>query len=103
MPLVWRADGDGHLLWECTHPPMVHIREKSGVSRTCRWGQEYLAQVSPLAWLVACIGSRWRAETADSIAFHRLECTSGAFSDGVCREWTASAQFLDGLAASRNF
>ena len=27
MPLLWRADGDGHLLWECTHPPMVHIRE----------------------------------------------------------------------------
>ena len=27
MSVLWAPDGDGHLFWECTFPPLVEIRE----------------------------------------------------------------------------
>ena len=55
-------------------------------------------------WLPALVcpggGDTW-ASMADDVAFHRLEYALGAHSEGICREWNASDQFLSELADSR--
>ena len=44
-----KKDGDGHLFWECTFPPLLHVRELPEFS-----GLESLDRGKcALAWLVA--------------------------------------------------
>ena len=38
-----KKDGDGHLFWECTFPPLLHVRELP----------EFVTSLPTLAWLVA--------------------------------------------------
>ena len=92
------ADGDGHLFWECTHPPLVHFRENPEFHG--------LTNVDKSAWPGCLLWHGWlpalacpggdspRADSAGDIGFHRLECALRSYSDGVCREWRVSDQFF---------
>ena len=97
-------DSDGHLFWECPHPPLVHIREsvefrdlllreKSSWPRCLLWH----------GWLpaLACTGgaSPWAA-SADDVACSRLERLLGSYSEGVCREWVPPDHFVDDVVSS---
>ena len=41
-----KKDGDGHLFWECTFQPLLHVRELPA-------GSYYMTSLPTLAWLVA--------------------------------------------------
>ena len=57
--------------------------------------------VGYLLWLVLEGGGSPWASTVEDSSFHRLECASCVYSDGVCRDWLPSDHFVDDLAASR--
>ena len=80
-------DNDGHLFWECPHPPFVHnrespefrhllLRDRSSCPRCLLWH----------GWLpaLACAGevSPWAA-TNDDVAFARLERLLGSYSEEI--------------------
>ena len=77
------VDGDGHLFWDCTFPPLVHIRESpefSGVVNLDKsnWPRCLLWH----GWLPALSGSTFgspRAEDATRIAKNRLEAALGSY------------------------
>ena len=46
-------DGDGHLFWECTFPPLVEIRENPEFHDLMRMDKGSLASVLTLAWLAS--------------------------------------------------
>ena len=97
-------DNDGHLFWECPHPPFVHTREsiefrdlllrdRSSWPRCLLWH----------GWLpsLACTGGAppWAA-SADDIACARPERLLGSYSEGECREWVPPDHFVDSVASS---
>ena len=99
------TDGDGHLFWDCPHPPLVEIREnpefhdlmrmdKSQWSRCLLWH----------GWLPFLSGvdgdSPW-AVTAGEAAVNMLECSLGSYSAQVFCDWEASAGVDWDVAASR--
>ena len=87
MPFLWGPDNDGHLFWECPHPPFVHIREspefrdlllrdRSSWPRCLLWH----------GWLpaLACAGEVSPcAATDDDVAFARLERVLGSYSENA--------------------
>ena len=84
-------DGNGHLFWECTFPPLVEIREnpefhdltrmdKVHWTRCLRW-HGWLPQLSG----VNCASS-WTVSAADS-AGYLVESALGGYSSGLCAEW----------------
>ena len=101
---VGGPDNDGHLFWECPHPPFVHIREsvefrdlllrdRSSWPRCLLWH----------GWLpaLACTGgaSPWAASVED-IACARLEKFLGSYSEGDCREWFPPDHFVESVVSS---
>ena len=84
-------DGDGHLFWECTFPPLVEIREnpdfhdlveldKSSRPRCLLW-HGWLPKLSGV------IGaSPWAASAADS-AGYLVESALGGYSSGLLAGW----------------
>ena len=98
------SDNDGHLFWECPHPPFVHIREsvefrslllrdRSSWPRCLLWH----------GWLpaLACAGeaSPW-ATSDEDVARARLERLLGSYSGEDCGDWLPPAHFVDGVASS---
>ena len=92
------ADSDGHLFWDCATPPLVHICENPEFHG--------LMNMDDSAWPRYLLWDGWLPALAcpgggATWASHRLEYALGAYSDGICREWNASDQFLSELADSR--
>ena len=89
MSFLWGPDGDGHLFWECSYPPLVAVREspefhdivnldKAGWPRCLLWH----------GWLPALSGADdgdpWAVDAAD-VASKRLEVALGSYV-GVSQE-----------------
>ena len=92
------ANGDGHLFWECTHPPLVHTRENPELHRLMHVDKS--ARPRCLLWdgwlpALGCLagGPTW-AESAGGIGLNRLESAFGSNSDAVCGEWVPGDQFF---------
>ena len=84
-------DGDGHLFWECTFPPLVEIRENPEFhdlmrEEKARWPRCLLWH----GWLPQLSGvncaSPWAA-SADESAACQVEVAIGGYSSGLCTEW----------------
>ena len=90
-------DSDGHLLWDCTFPPLVEIREhpefhdliemdKTSWPRCLLW-HGWLPLVSGING-----GSPW-AQTPAEGAVNLLECALGRYSSSQLSEWRLPAGF----------
>ena len=85
------ADDDGHLFSECTHPPLVQLRENPELTELIHMdkmhGPGYLHWHG---WLPALsgnsFGSPWTTSTED-IASPKLEWVWGAYSDNLALRW----------------
>ena len=96
--------GDGHLLWECTFPPLVEIRENpefhdlmgldKGHWPRCLLGHGWLPQLSGVNG-----ASLWAASAADS-AGYLVESALGGYSSGLYAEWGPSDEYDEVEAAS---
>ena len=77
-------DGDGHLFWECTYPPLVEIRENPEFHDLMRMDKGHVPRkLLWHGWLPLLFGtddpSPW-AESAAQGAGHIVEQVLGAFS-----------------------
>ena len=104
----WRfcggLDSDGHLFWECPHPPFVHIRESPEfrdllLRDKSSWPRCHLWHGWLPALACTCGASPWAA-SVDDVACVRLERLLGSYSECICREQVPSDQFLDNVASS---
>ena len=96
-------DGDGHLFWECTFPPLVSIRENPEFHEVStmdksQWPWGLLCH----GWLPSLSGRSgacpW-AETEEEVARNRLETCVGAFSAQTLLCWDpAHGVAADGVA-----
>ena len=98
------ADGDGHLLWDCTFP-LVETRappefhglmemDKSSWPRCLLW-HGWLPLLSGGGMIG---GSPWAENPAEG-AGHLLECALGSFTSGLLTEWQLSVEFdAEGVA-----
>ena len=94
---VGSPDGDGHLFWECTFPPLVEIRENPEFHDLMR---EHKAQWPRCllwhGWLPMLSGvngaSPW-AGTASEGAFYLVETALGRYSSGLVSEWSPPYDF----------
>ena len=87
-------DGNGHLFWECTFPPLVEIRENPefhdlmGLDKG-HWPRCLLRH----GWLPVLSGvncaSSWAVSAPDS-AGYLVESALGGYSSGLCAEWSPS-------------
>ena len=94
-------DRDGHLFWECPHPPLVQIRESVEFrDLLLRDRSSWPGCLLWHGWLpaLACTGgaSPWAA-SAEDIACAGLERLSGSYSEGDCREWVPPDHFVDSI------
>ena len=97
-------DGDGHLFWECTFPPLVEIRENpefhdlmgmdKGHWPRCLLWHGWLPQLSGVNG-----ASPWAASAADS-AGYLVESALGGYSSSLCAEWGPSDEHDEVEAAS---
>ena len=85
-------DGDGHLHWECTFPPLVEIRENPEFHDLMREDKAHWP--SCLLWhgwppiLSGVNGaSPWAADASES-AFYLVETALGRYSSGLVSEWS---------------
>ena len=84
-------DGDGHLFWECTFPPLVEIRENpefhdlmtmdKGHWPRCLLWHGWLPMLSGV-----CGASPWAAGASES-ASYLVENALGGYSSGLIAEW----------------
>ena len=90
-------DGDGHLFWECTFPPLVEIRENPEFHELMReekahWPRCLLWR----GWLPQLSGvhcaSPWAASAAES-AVCQVEVALGGYSSHLCTEWGPPAGY----------
>ena len=97
-------DGDGHLFWECTFPPLVEIRENPEFHDLMRedksqWPRCLLWH----GWLPKLSGvngaSPWAAGAAES-AIYPVEVALGGHSSGLFAEWGHPVEFASVEAAS---
>ena len=84
--------------------PFVHIRESPEFhDLLLRDKSSWPGCLLLHGWLpaLACAGgaSPWAA-SVDDVACAELERLLGSYSEGVCREWVPSDQFLDSVASS---
>ena len=91
MPILWCLDGDGHLFWECTFPPLVETGENSEFhdlmrEDRARWPRCLLGH----GWLpmlsVVNGALRW-ADGASESALYLVEVALGRCSSGLVAEW----------------
>ena len=98
-------DHDGHLIWECTFPPLVEIRENPEfhdlmrLDKT-RWPRCLLWH----GWLPVLSGvngaSPWAVDASESAAY-LVEVALGRYSSSLITEWDLSPDFNhDDAAAS---
>ena len=97
-------DGDGHLFWECTFPPLVEIRENPEFHDLIRMDKGHWPRCLLWhGWLPQLSGvngaSPWAAGAADS-ASYLVESALGGYSSDLCAEWGPSGEFDEFEAAS---
>ena len=85
-------DGDGHLFWEFTIPPLVVIRENPEFHDLMRMDEGHWPQcLLWRGWLPVLSGvpgaSPWAAGVADS-ARYLVEAALGCYSSGIIAEWS---------------
>ena len=85
-------DGDGHLFWECTFPPLVEIRENPEFHNLLRMDKAHwprcLLWYGWLPMLSRVNGaSPWAADASES-AGNLLEAALGQYSSGLFAEWS---------------
>ena len=85
-------DGDGHLFWECTFPPLVEIRENPEFHDLMREGKAHWPRCLLWhGWLPMLSGvhgvSPWAADASES-ACHMVGVALGRFSSGLLTEWS---------------
>ena len=90
-------DGDGHLFWECTFPPLVEIRENLEFHDLIRmdkvhWPRCLLCR----GWLPMLSGVNW----ASPWALDACESALGQYSTGMVAEWSPSGEYDSVEAAS---
>ena len=97
------ADGDGHLFWDCTFPPLVEIREHPefyGLSEMDTWPRCLLWH----GWLPLLSGvnggSPWADDPAEG-AGNLLECALGSETSGFLEDGQLLVGFDAGGAAER--
>ena len=99
------SDGDGHLFWDCTHPPLVKILEHPEFHGLMVLDKSYWSQC--LLWhgwlllLSGIHGGSFRAENPAESAAHQLECALGSFTFRLLTEWHMPVEFDAESAASR--
>ena len=91
MPILWCLDGDGHLFWECTFPPLVEtgensefhdlMREDKARWPRCSLGHGWLPMLSVVNGAL-----RW-ADGASESALYLVEVALGRCSSGLVAEW----------------
>ena len=87
-------DGDGHLFWECTFPPLVEIRENPEFHDLIRMDKGHWPHCLLWhGWLPKLSGvngaSTWAADASES-AFYLVETDLGQYSAGLVSEWSLS-------------
>ena len=97
-------DGDGHLFWECTFPPLVEIRENPEFHDLMRMDKAHWPRC--LLWhmwlpmLSGCNGDSPWADTASESAHYLVEAALGGYSSGLLAEWGPPVEFDAVEAAS---
>ena len=98
-------DGDGHLFWECTFPPLVEIRENAEFHYLMREDKAHWPRC--LLWhgwrpMLSGINgaSPWAADASES-ANYLVEVALGRSSSGLVAEWSPSDGFDAFDATSR--
>ena len=100
--IVGEADGDGHLFWDCSHPPFVHIRENPELHGLMNRGLDaFSGMVGYLRWLVLVVTPLGRilreiliiiSFTAPMRLFLMISCVPGMLTSTFWIPW--KAQFL---------
>ena len=90
-------DGDGHLFWECTLPPLVQIRENPEFHDLMRedkahWPRCLLWHGWPPILSGVRGASPWAADASES-ACYMVEVALGRFSSGLLTEWSLSDEY----------
>ena len=85
-------DGDGHLFWECTFPPLVEIRENPEFHDLMREDKAHWPRCLLWhGWLPMLSGvngaSPWAADASES-AFYLVETALGQYSSRLVSEWS---------------
>ena len=98
-------DGDGHLFWECTFPPLVEIRENPECSDLMREGKaDWPRCLLWHGWLPMLSGvdgaSPWAADASES-ALYLVEGALGRYSSGLVAEWSLPDGFVVDEVAAR--
>ena len=96
-------DGDGHLLWECTLPPLVEIRANPEFHDLMRMDKGHWPRCLLWhGWLPMLSGvpgaSPWAASAAES-ASYLVEAALGCYSSGMVAQWSPPDEF-DGVEAA---
>ena len=98
-------DGDGHLFWECTFPPLVEIRESPEFHDLMGMDNaHWLWCLRWHGWLPMLSGvngaSPWAADATES-AVHLVEVALGRYFSGLVAEWSLRDGFDAGEVAAR--
>ena len=85
-------DGDGRLLWECTFPPLVEIRENPEVHDLMREDEGHWPRCLLWhGWLPMLSGVNgacpWAADASES-AGYLVDVALGRYSSGLITEWS---------------
>ena len=94
-------DGDGHLFWECTFPPLVEIRENPEFHDLMRMDEGHCSRCLLWhGWLPMLSGaSPWAANASES-ASYLVQVALGGYSSGLLAEWGLPVEFDAVEAAS---
>ena len=94
------ADGDGHLFWECPHPPLVQIRENPEFHDLIQrdngtWPRCLLWH----GWLPALdVRGAWATES-HNVATNVIESRLGGYAGDELNGWNATGVWLNGVQA----
>ena len=100
----WAPDGDGHLFWECTIPPLVEIRENPEFHDLMRMDKGHWLRC--LLWhgwlpmLSGVNGASPRAADASESASYLVEAALGCYSSGLTAEWNVSLMVFRSFVCS---
>ena len=93
-------DGDGHLFWECTFPPLVEIRENPEFHDLMRMDKGHWPRCLLWhGWLPKLSGVNGASPWADS-ASYLVESALGGYSSGLLAGWGLPVEFDAVEAAS---
>ena len=87
-------DGDGHLFWECPHPPLVQIRENPEFHALIRTWPRCLIWHG---WLSALGGDGNLAVGPGRVAANILESCLGGYMPHELGGWVGSDEFVAGV------